>query len=217
MLKQRVVYGIDPTDTIQENAEVIIPARVADLLVWEKFITNPANVPELHQMRIAAKRLRYTMELFAPFYGQSFKDAIEKVKNVQEAVGDIHDADVLAPEMQRHLRSSLRISQKDILRKGVYAGDYDAAMGLLILCRKKRDERKSKYRQFLAYWKSLRVEGFFESIRDIMKEQKAEEGKGVKHNERNRASRSSGAGDSVGRGGFTGEDSQSRSDKAANA
>ncbi len=217
MLKQRVVYGIDPTDTIQENAEVIIPARVADLLVWEKFITNPANVPELHQMRIAAKRLRYTMELFAPFYGQAFKDAIEKVKNVQEAVGDIHDADVLAPEMQRHLRSSLRISKKDILRKGVYAGDYDAAMGLLILCRKKRDERKSKYRQFLAYWKSLRAEGFFESIRDIMKEQKAEEGRGGKHNERNRASRSSGAGDSVGRRGFTGEDSQSRSDKATNA
>jgi CHAD domain-containing protein len=190
MARPREVYGVDPADTIESNADLIIPARVADLLVWERYISDPSRVREIHQMRIAAKRLRYTMELFAPFYGSRFREAIEKVKSIQEHIGALHDADVLTPQLQEYLRHILQASKKEAEEKGVYTGDFDSASGLLLLCRKKRDERKARYRQFLAEWKALRASGFFESLKPLMKDESSnKETEGEKSNGKQRSAR----------------------------
>ena len=52
-------------------------------------------------MRIAAKRLRYTQEIFAPcFPDKEYKWLSDQVKSVQEQIGEIHDADVRGPLFQ---------------------------------------------------------------------------------------------------------------------
>ena len=95
MAKPLNVLGIDPENTIRANFALIIPVRIAELYAWERWIRDPARVTELHQMRIAAKRLRYTLELAAPYFGPDVAAAIREVKNLQELLGTIHDADVL--------------------------------------------------------------------------------------------------------------------------
>ena len=45
-------------------------------------------------MRISAKRLRYTLELFRPQFGKAGERQIERVKTVQELLGTLHDHDV---------------------------------------------------------------------------------------------------------------------------
>lgn len=172
MAKALPVLGVDPDNSIHANAALIIPVRAAELIAWERYIDDPARVAELHQMRIAAKRLRYTMELFAPFYGPEFAAAIERIKTIQEQLGQIHDADVLVPVMTAQLTAGLQAATKK--RKsdetGVYCADFDAAAGLLALCRRKRDEREALYRKFLAAWKKMRANGFFESLRAMVRE-----------------------------------------------
>ena len=44
----------------------VIRVRLGEVTEYAPAILDPANVTELHDMRIAVKRLRYTLEVFAP-------------------------------------------------------------------------------------------------------------------------------------------------------
>ncbi len=70
---------------------------------WAPAMRDPENVEELHNMRIAAKRLRYTMELFTPCFGDDFQRSLKTVEAIQERIGAIHDCDVLLPLLSRTL------------------------------------------------------------------------------------------------------------------
>ena len=174
MAKAQPVLGVDPDNSIRANAALIIAVRVAELIAWERYIDDPAKMLELHQMRIAAKRLRYTMELFAPFYGSDFAAAINQIKAIQEQLGGIHDADVLVPEVRAHLVEILQPPRKKKSAVGVHCADFDAAAGLLALCRRKQEERDALYVKFLAAWRKMRADGFFESLRAMVREESAE-------------------------------------------
>ncbi|MCC3436902.1 MULTISPECIES: CHAD domain-containing protein [unclassified Microcoleus] len=49
----------------------------------------------LHDLRKQAKRVRYLMNLFGDFYGETYEAYVEDVKAVQECLGDIQDCEVL--------------------------------------------------------------------------------------------------------------------------
>ena len=51
--------------------------------------TSPA---ELHKIRLASKKVRYTLELFGPCYGAEFDQRLTALKDVQTSLGDINDA-----------------------------------------------------------------------------------------------------------------------------
>lgn len=165
MARAQPIIGIDPDNDLLINATLILPVRVAELVQWEKYMDDPLRVYELHQMRIAAKRLRYTMEIVAKFYGEEFGRAIDRVKQFQEMLGQIHDADVLVPLLAEHARRCLPRGRKRDMRLGVYAGDVPGAAGLVSLCRRKRAEREQLYQDFRIAWRKARRSGLFERIR----------------------------------------------------
>ncbi len=82
--------------TLYQLGAGAIHARLEQMLSYEPFIHQPEHVDELHAMRIAAKWLRYTMEVFAVLYPDQLKKSITAVKLAQEALGNIHDCDVWA-------------------------------------------------------------------------------------------------------------------------
>lgn len=49
----------------------------------------------LHDLRKQAKRVRYLMNLFGDFYGETYEAYVEDVKAIQECLGDIQDSEVL--------------------------------------------------------------------------------------------------------------------------
>ncbi|HEV2662771.1 MAG TPA: CHAD domain-containing protein, partial [Ktedonobacteraceae bacterium] len=65
MAKARTVTGLDLQASTSENARLIAQTRLDELYSWEQYVDNPYHIRELHNMRIAAKRLRYTLEIFA--------------------------------------------------------------------------------------------------------------------------------------------------------
>ena len=169
MARARRIVGIDPDDDVLSNAALIVPTRIAELLEHERSIGDPMRVAELHAMRIAAKRLRYTLELLAPFYGGDMASAIDTVKGIQERLGKIHDADVLVPELALQIRRILAPARNQAARLGVYAGDHAGALGLARLCRDKLAERESLHRAFLEEWARLREARFFENLRRMVR------------------------------------------------
>ncbi len=164
MARPKSVHGISPEGSIFASAELIMPVRVAELLAFEKYLVDPKNVLKLHEMRIAAKRLRYTIEIFAPHFGDAFPIILKTFKEIQDHLGFIHDADVLVPELETFMQSHINHSIKKDAPPGVHFLDLDGLAGLIEICRKSRDERDARYIQFIAHWNRLREEFFFESL-----------------------------------------------------
>ncbi len=83
------------------------PHRVRDTMpsrVWAAYqsvrayepVMRWADVPTLHELRIAAKWLRYTLEFVREALGRDAGPVIEKVVALQDHLGWLHDADVAA-------------------------------------------------------------------------------------------------------------------------
>jgi CHAD domain-containing protein len=68
-----------------------------------------ASITLYHELRIDAKRLRYTLEYFREVLGPEVEPVIETLITVQDHLGALHDADVT----QRHLRRDMEKLLKD--------------------------------------------------------------------------------------------------------
>ena len=76
-----------------------IGRRIQKVHQYDPFVHNPDAVFEHHALRIAAKKLRYTMETYASLYRRDLKKPIARIKRLQDLLGDIHDCDVWIEEM----------------------------------------------------------------------------------------------------------------------
>lgn len=103
MARARRVSGLHPRATLLENARAIVAVRVAEMFGFAHAVGDLAQDEDLHNMRIAAKRLRYTLEMFHVCLGPDGADLIDAVKEIQERIGMIHDADVLAALLRLRL------------------------------------------------------------------------------------------------------------------
>jgi len=80
---------------------VVVHQRLAAVRAYDEWVTGP-DVPleRLHQLRIAAKGLRYTLEFFREVLGPETKTLIDEMKGLQDHLGDLQDA-VVASNLLR--------------------------------------------------------------------------------------------------------------------
>lgn len=95
MAKARFHAHIRPHGAVGENVRRIVRARLTEMYIWAQYMHDERRAGEQHQLRIAAKRLRYTLELFRDFLPEQANDAIKDLKGLQDALGLLHDCDVL--------------------------------------------------------------------------------------------------------------------------
>ena len=100
-----------------ENARRKLPEIVEAYFkdVREMLARNPAPA-ELHAVRLATKRLRYTLELFRPCYGRGLEQRIASLRQLQQILGEVNDcaaaerliaSDVPASEGRRRVETFL--------------------------------------------------------------------------------------------------------------
>lgn len=83
------------------RAEKQIVKCLNRFLEYEDCLASPHDGQQHHEMRIAAKRLRYTMEICAPVYEGGLGEFIQAAKQVQSLLGDIHDCDVWVEDIDK--------------------------------------------------------------------------------------------------------------------
>jgi hypothetical protein len=99
-VKARKVKGLDPRASLVDNAERIVLVRLDELWSFTPRALDPDEVIALHDMRIAAKRLRYVLEVTADTcFGPYAKTALKRIKDLQDLLGEIHDCDVQLPRV----------------------------------------------------------------------------------------------------------------------
>ena len=156
VLKRSLAYGISPV------AAQRIEERLCNLLAFEPWVSHPEAVAEHHATRIAAKKLRYTLEVYAPVYRLNLKKPISRVKALQEILGDLHDCDVWIDTITRLLlreRSFLR-TENEIKRPDTFT-----LSSLKIFLAEREKERQQLYRHFVRYWASLKREQIWVTLR----------------------------------------------------
>lgn len=83
---------------------VLIYQRLAAVLVFSDSVYQAIlTLPELHQLRLRAKELRYTLEFFAPLLGPTFGIAYATLKRLLEHLGEQNDAYVGGRWLEKQL------------------------------------------------------------------------------------------------------------------
>lgn len=119
-MRARKVKKLDPNGALGANLERIIRVRLDELHSFDPAVRDPSEVESLHDMRIAAKRLRYLLEMSAAVFGKPARDAARDARRLQDVLGEIHDCDELLPWIRSHL-DALRV--EDVAAARAAAGD----------------------------------------------------------------------------------------------
>lgn len=101
-MRARAVPGLDPRGTLAANAARIVATRLEEVVAFLPVISDPAQVEALHDMRIAAKRLRYVLDLTGEAcFGPPAAAAAGRMRELQDLIGEIHDLDELLERIER--------------------------------------------------------------------------------------------------------------------
>jgi hypothetical protein len=94
--------NLDPAAPLAEGAARIVKVRLRELLTLREEALDEENVDAQHDTRIAAKRLRYVLEATGFCLGEPADAARRAARDLQDLLGEIHDADVMLPRLADH-------------------------------------------------------------------------------------------------------------------
>ena len=161
------VDGIEPGASLATNARRILGVRVAEYFSYAGIVSIEQAVEPLHNLRIAAKRLRYTLELFQAVFGDDGKRQIDRIKAIQEELGAVHDHDVrialILDELQRTASEQITTVGQQLAAASVREHSAIAAAllrpppddprrGLIALLGREQARRDERYRAFRTLW-----------------------------------------------------------------
>ena len=139
------------TISTYKKAHNRIVARLDELLALSRFVHDRSAIIKHHELRIAAKRLRYTMEIFSTIYKNGLKDQIALMKQFQDVLGEMHDYYVWTQDLRAH-----RLEIPAHVRYGLNR--------LLVHLGK---QRASRYRNFVSLWDETKANELFTMIRQL--------------------------------------------------
>lgn len=118
-MKARRVEGLDPAAPLRPNAARIVRVRLDELRSFAEAALEPTASAAQHDMRIAAKRLRYVLEITEACFGGEAGAARRAAKELQGVLGEIHDCDVMLPRAAgiESLGSHLRARRERLFRR----------------------------------------------------------------------------------------------------
>ncbi len=169
------VPDLDPNASVEENARRVLAVRTAEFYSYAPVVPHPEYELALHDLRIAAKRLRYTLELFRPQLGPLGDRQIDRVKAVQESLGTLHDHDVrivligdelnqLAVEQSQEAQTAIAEASLEelpaITSASLRPPPDDPRRGLIALLGREHEARRAAYTAFRSLWDTLAAEGF---------------------------------------------------------
>ncbi|MEW6504607.1 MAG: CHAD domain-containing protein [Chloroflexota bacterium] len=147
---------------LHKLADEQIQAKLDEFLAFEPYVTQPECVTELHAMRIAGKHLRYTLEFFAPLFEDELKPFIKSLRQCQDLLGAIHDADVWTAYLPHFIEEE---RQRTIEYFGHIRPFKRLLPGLVYYQNLREKERQELYQQFVHSWQEWQAENVWENLR----------------------------------------------------
>jgi hypothetical protein len=157
--KKPPVVGIPPV------AADHIGRHLDELLFFSPWVHHADAIAEHHAMRIAAKKLRYTMEVYAALYRLGLRKPTGRVTQLQEMLGNLHDCDVWIDRVTRILLKE-RTRLRPVAESNRPTLIEITSLKLFLVNRER--ERTALYRKFVRYWDSLGRFGTWNDLRQVL-------------------------------------------------
>jgi CHAD domain-containing protein len=86
---------VSPDESYRAAGARIVRVRTRELFDHAEGVLDTRDIERVHDMRVASRRLRAVLEIFAPCFPQSeFKGVLRDVKQLADALGERRDPDV---------------------------------------------------------------------------------------------------------------------------
>jgi CHAD domain len=174
-MKARRVKKLDRDRPLAENASRIVRVRLDELRSFAPKALQPERSREQHDMRIAAKRLRYVLEATEHCFGKPGRTARRRARDLQGLLGELHDCDVMLPRVEGHLAELRDRDAETVRARAGDAQDLDpklatrapartAYRGLEVLSVYVRARRKLLFDRFVEFWAEQEAAGTWDTL-----------------------------------------------------
>lgn len=147
---------------ITEAQQQLLARRLEKFLRTSESVEDPIDIEGHHAMRIASKKLRYSLEALTPALGVTHEVAIEALRNIQSLLGEIHDYDVWIGRIDEVLKF---LPQKKF-DCPFWLNPSRFSPGLIYLRDKYRDLREVRFRRLVDLWHDEKVQGIWKTLRE---------------------------------------------------
>lgn len=102
MAKAQEIPGLDATIRFREAAARAVEVRADEVFGHAEGVLDTSDIERVHAMRVATRRLRAAMEVFAAcFPRKQHKRLLREVKALADTLGERRDPDVHIEELER--------------------------------------------------------------------------------------------------------------------
>jgi CHAD domain-containing protein len=143
--------------TYVDMARSIVSQRLKEMEKLSKGFYHPLKVKPLHKMRIAAKRLRYALELFEQCLGPQTTLFARKVAGLQTSLGELNDCDVWLDTFGQQLKVANREASKERMAGSLWLLSHFVRL------------HSSHLRSALARWEEWERLEFSNQLRELLK------------------------------------------------
>jgi CHAD domain-containing protein len=153
MSEQVPLRSLHPDMPFAAATREVVYASLATVSVWATFLPDGTRAREHHQMRIALKQLRYSLEFCFDVMPEA-SACLDDIRQMQAALGTLHDLDVLLHRIETSIQD---LDQK---RHGKRREDDRARLvarrhSLEALSASVMADRATQHQQCLALWQEI--------------------------------------------------------------
>jgi CHAD domain-containing protein len=156
---------VRPTHEACEQIKGHVLRQLGELLQYESCLAEAEDRERHHAMRIAAKRLRYTLEISRAICRGRLNEGVEAIKKLQSLLGDIHDCDVWLD----HLDKFAADERDRLVEMFGHAGRFlHLQPGIEYLRKDRQDRRQQTFEELGRYWAELKARRFVEELTEAV-------------------------------------------------
>jgi CHAD domain-containing protein len=106
MARARLIPDLSPRQSYAAVAAKVVAVRTEEVFARHHEVLAVENIEALHDMRVATRRLRAALEVFAPcFPREPYRRALADVKRLADALGERRDRDVQIEWLERYAQA----------------------------------------------------------------------------------------------------------------
>src|SRR5688500_11351478 len=115
MAKAKPITDLTADDAYSEAAAKIVEVRGGELFEHADGVLDTGDIERVHDMRVATRRLRAVLEIFAPcFPAKAHRGVLRDVKRLAHSLGERRDPDVQLEALAEYARRAAAADQRGI-------------------------------------------------------------------------------------------------------
>jgi CHAD domain-containing protein len=142
---------VTPDEPYRRAGARIVRVRAHELFEHADGVLDTRDIERVHDMRVASRRLRAVLEIFAPCFPKSeFKGVLRDVKQLADALGERRDPDVHIDALKTFSKSLVAANKHGVARLIEDLEERQARANELLAAELERAEQRGLHGRLLA-------------------------------------------------------------------